>query len=68
MASATFQQVRIVRSAIAADRRRKSAGAKPSKAKHTRSGGMLEGAAATALIASGYVACIAGIRWLLGLG
>jgi hypothetical protein len=68
MASATFQQVRAVRSAIAAERRRKSGSASPSKARGALSGGMLRGAAATGLIATGYVACIAGIRWLLALG
>ncbi len=68
MASATFQRLQGVRSAIAADRRRCGVPEKPGKAARARRGGLLQGAAATALIATGYVACIAGFRWLLALG
>ncbi len=68
MASATFQQVQVVRSAIAAERRRRGVAAGAAKARRARRGGLLQGAAATALIASGYVACIAGMRWLMALG
>jgi type IV secretory pathway TrbD component len=37
-------------------------------ARWLRATGLLQGAGASLLIASGYVACIVGIRWLLAPG
>lgn len=80
MASATYESVRAiraVRAAIAAERRGSSprwSGHRPAAAGgHSagaeRRGGrpLLRGLAASVLIASGYVALMAGARWVLGL-
>jgi len=68
MASAAFDGLRVMRSGIAAGRRRSGAMRGRSGGRPARRARMLRGAAATLLLASGYTACIAGVRWLLSLG
>ena len=62
MASATYESVRAVRAAIAAERGRGG----PGVAAEGRRRPFLRGVAASALITAGYVALMTGARWLLG--
>ncbi|HEY8122588.1 MAG TPA: hypothetical protein VII78_14795 [Myxococcota bacterium] len=58
--------MRVARAAAAPRRR----GGPPSRSRapSARGSALLRGLAATALIATGYVACLVGVRWLLASG
>jgi hypothetical protein len=77
MASAAFEAVRAMGSASATERRRRgltgTAGAPCARRRRgawpppkARPGALLHGLGASALIASGYVAFVSGLRWLFG--
>lgn len=75
MASATFERVsgradeRVREVRVAAVQERRSGGTPSrSRAPRARGSALLRGLAATALIATGYVACLVGVRWLLASG